>query len=113
MIPTTFALFERVEIGSVTPIGAIPGQLGKIAVLLQIRQCTLDGAAGEVHISRNRLDPRAGACRRKCCQRSSLIHLLPGKIVRGALVRHAVIVDVLRYHYLLHRRVVELSLTLN
>ena len=56
MIPTTFALFERVEIGSVTPIGAIPGQLGKIAVLLQIRQCPLDGAAGEVHISRNRLD---------------------------------------------------------
>ena len=63
MIPTTFALFERVEIGSVTPIGAIPGQLGKIAVLLQIRQCPLDGAAGEVHISRNRLDPRPAASR--------------------------------------------------
>ena len=63
MIPTTFALFERVEIGSVTPIGAIPGQLGKIAVLLQIRQCPLDGAAGEIHISRNRLDPRPAASR--------------------------------------------------
>ena len=56
MIPTTFALFERVEIGSVTPVGAIPGQLGKITVLLQVRQRPLDGAAGEIHISRNRLD---------------------------------------------------------
>ena len=63
MIPTTFALFERVEIGSVTPIWAIPGQLGKIAVLLQICQRPLDGAAGEVHISRNRLDPRPAASR--------------------------------------------------
>ena len=61
MIPTTFALFERVEIGSITPIGAIPGQLGKIAVLLQICQRPLDGTAGEVHISRNRLDPRPAA----------------------------------------------------
>ena len=36
MIPTTFALFERIEIGGVAPIGAIPGQLGKVAMLLQI-----------------------------------------------------------------------------
>lgn len=50
MIPTTFALFERIEIGGVAPIGAVSGQLGKIAVLLQIRQRPLDGAAGEVHI---------------------------------------------------------------
>ena len=50
MIPTTFALFERVEIGSVTPVGTIPGQLGKITVLLQVRQRPLDGASGEVHI---------------------------------------------------------------
>ena len=63
MIPTTFALFERIEIGGVAPIGAIPGQLGKIAVLLQICQRPLDGAAGEVHISRNRLDPRPAASR--------------------------------------------------
>ena len=56
MIPTTFALFERIEIGSITPIGTIPGQLGEIAVLLQIRQCPLDGTAGEVHIPCNRLD---------------------------------------------------------
>ena len=63
MIPTTFALFQRIEIGCVAPIGAIPGQLGEIAVLLQIRQCPLDGAAGEVHISRNRLDPRPAASR--------------------------------------------------
>ena len=63
MIPTTFALFERVEIGSVTPVGTIPGQLGKITVLLQVRQRPLDGAAGEVHISRNRLDPRPTASR--------------------------------------------------
>ena len=63
MIPTTFALFERVEIGSITPIGAIPGQLGEIAVLLQICQRPLDGTAGEVHISRNRLDPRPAASR--------------------------------------------------
>lgn len=56
MIPTTFALFERVEIGSVTPVGTIPGQLGKITVLLQVRQRPLDGTAGEIHISRNRLD---------------------------------------------------------
>lgn len=41
MIPTTFALFERIEIGGVAPIGAVSGQLGKIAVLLQIRQCRL------------------------------------------------------------------------
>lgn len=61
MIPTTFALFERIEIGGVAPIGAVSGQLGKIAVLLQIRQCPLDGAAGEVHISRNRLDSRPAA----------------------------------------------------
>ena len=63
MIPTTFALFERVEIGSVTPVGTIPGQLGKITVLLQIRQCPLDGAAGEIHIPRNRLDPWPAASR--------------------------------------------------
>ena len=63
MILTTFALFERIEIGSITPIGTIPGQLGKIAVLLQICQCPLDGAAGEVHISRNRLDPWPTASR--------------------------------------------------
>ena len=63
MIPTTFALFERIEIGGVAPIGAVSGQLGKIAVLLQIRQCPLDGAAGEIHISRNRLDPRPAASR--------------------------------------------------
>ena len=63
MIPTTFALFERIEIGGVAPIGAVSGQLGKIAVLLQIRQCPLDGAAGEIHISRNRLDPRPTASR--------------------------------------------------
>ena len=63
MIPTTFALFERIEVGGVTPIGAIPGQLGKIAVLLQIRQCPLDGTAGEIHISRNRLDSRPAASR--------------------------------------------------
>ena len=63
MIPTTFALFERIEIGSVTPIGAVSGQLGKIAVLLQICQCPLDSAAGEVHISRNRLDSRPTASR--------------------------------------------------
>lgn len=63
MIPTTFALFERIEIGGVTPIGAVSGQLGKIAVLLQIRQCPLDGAAGEIHISRNRLDTGPAASR--------------------------------------------------
>ena len=63
MIPTTFALFERVEIGSVTPVGTIPGQLGKIAVLLQICQRPLDGTAGEIHISRNRLDTRPAASR--------------------------------------------------
>lgn len=63
MIPTTFALFERIEIGGVAPIGAVSGQLGKIAVLLQIRQCPLDGAAGEVHISRNRLDTGPAASR--------------------------------------------------
>ena len=63
MIPTTFALFERIEIGGVAPIGAVSGQLGKIAVLLQIRQRPLDGAAGEVHISRNRLDARPAASR--------------------------------------------------
>ena len=63
MIPTTFALFERIEIGSITPIGTIPGQLGKIAVLLQICQRPLDGAAGEVHIPCNRLDPRPAASR--------------------------------------------------
>ena len=56
MIPTTFASFERIEIGGVTPIGAVSGQLGKIAVLLQICQRPLDGAAGEIHIPRNRLD---------------------------------------------------------
>ena len=70
MIPTTFALFERIEIGSITPIGTIPGQLGtipgqlgKIAVLLQICQRPLDGTAGEIHISRNRLDTRPAASR--------------------------------------------------
>lgn len=63
MIPTTFALFERIEIGGVAPIGAVSGQLGKIAVLLQIRQRPLDGTAGEVHISRNRLDARPAASR--------------------------------------------------
>ena len=63
MIPTTFALFERIEIGSITPIETIPGQLGKIAVLLQICQRPLDGTAGEIHISRNRLDTRPAASR--------------------------------------------------
>ena len=63
MIPTTFALFERIEVGGVTPIGAIAGQLGKIAVLLQICQRPLDGAAGEIHISRNRLDTGPAASR--------------------------------------------------
>ena len=43
MIPTSFALFERIEVGGVAPVGAVSGQLGKIAVLLQIRQCPLDG----------------------------------------------------------------------
>lgn len=63
MIPTTFALFQRIEIGGVAPIGAVSGQLGKIAVLLQICQRPLDGAAGEVHISRNRLDTGPAASR--------------------------------------------------
>ena len=63
MIPTTFALFERIEVGGVAPVGAVSGQLGKITVLLQIRQCPLDGTAGEIHISRNRLDPRPAASR--------------------------------------------------
>ena len=63
MIPTTFALFERIEVGGVAPVGAVSGQLGKIAVLLQICQRPLDGAAGEVHIPCNRLDPRPAASR--------------------------------------------------
>ena len=50
MIPTTFALVERIEVGGVAPVGAVSGQLGKIAVLLQICQRPLDGAAGEVQI---------------------------------------------------------------
>lgn len=63
MIPTTFALFERIEVGGVAPVGAVSGQFGKIAVLLQIRQCPLDGAAGEIHVFRYRLDPRPAASR--------------------------------------------------
>ena len=63
MIPTTFASFERIEIGGVTPIGTVSGQLGKIAVLLQICQRPLDGATGEVHISRYRLNPWPAASR--------------------------------------------------
>ena len=63
MIPTTFALFDRIEIGGVTPIGAVSGQFGKIAVLLQICQRPLDGTAGEIHISRNRLDTGPAASR--------------------------------------------------
>ena len=63
MIPTTFALFERIEVGGVAPIGTVSGQFGKIAVLLQIRQCPLDGTAGEIHISRNRLDTGPAASR--------------------------------------------------
>ena len=61
MIPTTFALFERVEIGSVTPIGAISRGLGNITVLFQIRQCPLDGAAREIHVLGNRLNSRPAA----------------------------------------------------
>lgn len=61
MIPTTFALFERIEIGGVTPIGTVTGQLGKVSVLLQIRQCPLDGAAGEIHVLGNRLNSRPTA----------------------------------------------------
>ena len=63
MIPTTFALFERIEVGGVAPIGAVSGQLGKIAVLLQICKRPLDSAAGEIHISRNRLDTGPAASR--------------------------------------------------
>ena len=63
MIPSSLGLFERIEIGGIASIGSIPGQLGEIAVLLQICQRPLDGAAGEVHISRNRLDPRPAASR--------------------------------------------------
>ena len=63
MIPSSLGLFQRIEIGGVAPVGAVSGQLGKIAVLLQIRQCPLDGAAGEIHISRNRLDTGPAASR--------------------------------------------------
>ena len=63
MIPSSLGLFERIEVRGVTPVGAVSGQLGKIAVLLQICQRPLDGAAGEVHISRNRLDPRPATSR--------------------------------------------------
>ena len=63
MIPTTFALFERIEVGGVAPVGAVSGQFSEIAVLLQICQRPLDRAAGKIEIFGYRFDTGPAASR--------------------------------------------------